>query len=241
MAISSGTRTPFRGFLAERNRQATAWGMGRMSSLEAQDIANPNDQSNVDFERGLITLIPHLRAFAIVLCRNRELAEDIAQEALARAWRARTSFQPGSNLRAWLFTILRNEFLTYRRRAWRQTPWDDEAVASTPVSASQYWSSELSDIGRALYGLSIEQREALILVTVSGFSYEEAARISECSIGTVKSRVFRARAALATMLEENKPLPERPPTPGAIGLDEILAYTLEQSNRTVSLAKNSGP
>jgi RNA polymerase sigma-70 factor (ECF subfamily) len=194
-----------------------------MSSTQLQDNPSPYDQSRVDFETSLIALIPHLRAFAITLCRSGELAQDLAQEALAKAWRARSSFQAGSNLKAWLFTILRNEFLTHRRKAWRQTPWDEQAVASIPMSESQHWSSELSDIGRALYGLSIEQREALILVTVGGFSYEEVARICNCSVGTVKSRVFRARAALAAMLEENEPLPQRRPPSEGSGHQQIVA------------------
>jgi RNA polymerase sigma-70 factor (ECF subfamily) len=195
-----------------------------MRSAKFQDPQNLDDDSFGDFKTKLIELIPHLRAFAIVLCRNREMAEDVAQEALIRAWRARSSFEPGSNLRAWLFTILRNEFLTCRRNAWRQATWDEDAVASTPVPGGQHWSSELLDIGRALDRLSVEQREALILVSVGGFSYEEAARISNCSLGTVKSRVFRARAALETMLEENKPLPQRRLPSEGNGLEQILAH-----------------
>jgi RNA polymerase sigma-70 factor (ECF subfamily) len=195
-----------------------------MGSEKCQDPGNLDEDSCGDFKSKLIELIPHLRAFAIVLCRNRELAEDVAQEALVRAWRARRSFEPGSNLRAWLFTILRNEFLTCRRNAWRQATWDEDAVASTPVPGGQHWSSELLDIERALYHLSAEQREALILVSVGGFSYEEAARISNCSLGTVKSRVFRARAALETMLEENKALPERGLPSEGSGLEQILAH-----------------
>ena len=141
-----------------------------MSSAQLQDTAKPADHPTADFKSSLIALIPHLRAFATVLCRNRELAEDLAQEALVKAWRAQNSFEPGTNLKAWLFTILRNEFMTYRRRAWRQTVWNEDAFASTPVAAGQHWSSELSDVGRALDQLSTEQREALILVTVGSFS-----------------------------------------------------------------------
>jgi RNA polymerase sigma-70 factor (ECF subfamily) len=182
------------------------------------------DQSPADFKTSLIVLIPHLRAFATVLCRDRELAADLSQEALVKAWRAQNSFEPGTNLKAWLFTILRNEFMTYRRRAWRQAGWDEDAMSSRPVACGQHWSSELADVERALGQLSIEQREALILVTVGGFSYEEAARISDCSIGTVKSRVFRARAALATMFEGNAALPPRGLSPKGSGLDQVLAH-----------------
>jgi len=195
-----------------------------MSSTQIQDAANPIDQSPTDFKTSLIALIPHLRAFSSVLCRNRELGEDLAQEALVKAWRAQNSFKPGTNLKAWLFTILRNEFMTYRRRAWRQAGWDEDAMSSRPVACGQHWSSELSDIERALSQLSDEKREALILVSVGGFSYEEAARISNCSVGTVKSRVFRARARLVAMLEENQTLPQRRPRSQGTGFQQILAH-----------------
>lgn len=195
-----------------------------MSTTQLKDIPTRADQSAADFKTSLIALIPQLRAFATVLCRRRELAEDLAQEALVKAWRAQHSFEPGSNLKAWLFTILRNEFMTCRRRAWRQADWNEEAMASRPIACGQHWSSELSDVGRALDHLSIEQREALILVTVGGFSYDEAARISGCSLGTVKSRVFRARAALASMIEGNAALPPRLAHPEMCGFDQILAH-----------------
>jgi RNA polymerase sigma-70 factor (ECF subfamily) len=182
------------------------------------------DEASADFKTKLIELIPHLRAFATALCRNRDLAEDLAQEALIKAWRAQGSFEPGSNLKAWSFTILRNEFLSYRRRAWRQGIWNEEVEQSRPEPGGQHWSSELSDIGRALSQLSDEKREALILVSVGGFSYEEAARISNCSVGTVKSRVFRARARLVAMLEQNQTLPQRRPGAEGTGLQQILAH-----------------
>ena len=195
-----------------------------MNGAQLQDAVNPLAQTPADFKASLIALIPHLRGFATVLCRNRELAEDMAQEALVKAWRAQNSFEPGSNLKAWLFTILRNEFMTYRRRAWRQVVWDEDAFASRHVDCEQHWSSELADVGRALGQLSTEQREALILITVGHFSYEEAARISNCSVGTVKSRVFRARAALVTLLEEGKALPQGPPSSEGSGFARVLAF-----------------
>jgi RNA polymerase sigma-70 factor (ECF subfamily) len=195
----------------------------RMSSAKLH-IANSVDQSQTDFKASLIALIPHLRAFATVMCRDRELAKDLTQETLVKAWRAQGSFEPGSNLRAWLFTILRNEFLTYRRRASRQATWNEDTVASRPVDCGQQWSSELSDIGRALHGLSIGQCEALILTMVGGFSYDEAARICSCSVGTVKSRVFRARAALTAMLDGSASLPPRRSPGEGSGLDQVLAH-----------------
>src|ERR1700683_1811776 len=87
---------------------------------ELQDIS-----ASPQFQRDLIALIPHLRAFSRMLCGRRVIAEDMAQEALAKAWRARARFQPGTNLKAWLFTILRNEYYSHGRRAWRETHWDE--------------------------------------------------------------------------------------------------------------------
>ena len=176
------------------------------------------------FKASLIPLIPHLRAFSFSLCRRRDLAEDMAQDALAKAWGARSSYQPGTNLKAWLFTILRNEVLSHHRRAWRQMPWDAEAAEKIagPLE-EQGWASELSDVGRALFRLPIQHREALILVAVGGFSYAEAAIIGKAAVGTMKSRVARARAMLAVMLEENEALPQRRPVSEGNALELILA------------------
>jgi RNA polymerase sigma-70 factor (ECF subfamily) len=161
-----------------------------------------------DFKTELLGLIPFLRAFARSLCGHAEMADDLAQEALVKAWQSRESFIPGTNLKAWLFTILRNQFYSDRRRAWRQAPWDQDAAERIPGSSTdQMWSSELSDTARALHTLTDEQREALILVGAGGFSYEEAAAICRCAVGTVKSRVARARKALIAILEGEEALP----------------------------------
>ncbi len=168
------------------------------------------------FRQGLLELIPFLRAFSRSLCGDRDLADDLAQEALTKAWQSRDSFRPGSNLKAWLFTILRNQFYSDRRRAWRQAPWDEGAAERLPAaSGEQTWAVQLSETARALRGLPNEQREALILVGAGGFSYEEAARICNCAVGTVKSRVARARKALIGSLEGKRHLPlHTEPSPG---------------------------
>lgn len=160
------------------------------------------------FKSELLELVPYLRAFARSLCGRHEGADDLAQEALVKAWQSRDSFLPGTNLKAWLFTILRNQFYSERRRAWRQVPWDAENAEALPgTSGDQAWAAELSDIARALQALPAEQREALILVGAGGFAYEEAARISNCAVGTVKSRVARARRALIAILDGDQALP----------------------------------
>jgi RNA polymerase sigma-70 factor (ECF subfamily) len=180
---------------------------------------------DAQFKSDLLDLIPFLRAFARSLCGNQETADDLAQETLVKAWQARNMFAPGTNLKAWLFTILRNQFYSDRRRAWRQAPWDQDAAERIPgSSAEQSWAAELSDTARALSQLSDEQREALILVGAGGFSYEDAAAICHCAVGTVKSRVARARKSLLSLLEGDEPLPPSAQTGDAgDAAKEILA------------------
>src|SRR6478736_10240736 len=169
--------------------------------------AHTQKPENPDFKTELLGLVPFLRAFARSLTGNQEAADDLAQETLVKAWQSRSSFIAGTNLKAWLFTILRNQFYSDRRRAWRQAPWDDNAAERVPIArGEQTWAVQLSDTARALRGLPAEQREALILVGAGGFSYEDAAKISNCAVGTVKSRVARARKALSAALEGNGPL-----------------------------------
>lgn len=160
------------------------------------------------FQKDLVALIPQLRAFSRALCGGKAMADDMAQEALARAWRSQESFAAGTNLKAWVFTILRNEFYSQARRSWRQIPWDAEKAENiASASKEQDWTAELSDTARALRMLPIGQREALILVGVGGFSYEDAAKMTGSPIGTVKSRVARARASLQAILDGDEPLP----------------------------------
>jgi RNA polymerase sigma-70 factor (ECF subfamily) len=169
-------------------------------------------------------LIPFLRAFARSLCGNPDIADDLAQETLVKAWQSRATFAPGTNLKAWLFTILRNQFYSDRRRAWRQAPWDQDAAERIPgASEEQAWAAELSDTARALTSLSDEQREALILVGAGGFSYEAAAQICNCAVGTVKSRVARARKTLIGILEGSEPLPANTGEDSADATNDIMA------------------
>ena len=166
-----------------------------------------NWDADSEFEAGLAKLMPFVRALAQSLSRTRELAEDLAQEALTKAWQSRRSFSPGSNLKAWLFTILRNEFYSHQRRAWRQIPLDAELAATIPApSDEQEWAMELSYAASAMRRLPDIHREALILVA-GGFSYEDAAVLLRSPVGTVKSRVGRARKSLREKLERRTALP----------------------------------
>ena len=150
-----------------------------------------------DFRRDLLAAIPALRGFARGLCGNRDLADDLAQDALAKAWAARASYMPGTHFRAWLFRILRNHYFSLGRRAHRFAPWDEALADRVLVSAATQGSGiDIADVQRGLATLPDEQREALLLVSASGLSVEEAAAVMGCAVGTVKSRVSRGRAAL---------------------------------------------
>lgn len=158
-------------------------------------------ETSYNFKKELINLVPQLRAFGYSLCNNKAVADDLAQEALAKAWKARESFQLGTNLRAWVFRILRNEFYSLKRRDWRSQPYDPELAEQTLVASDRPEAAlELKELRHALAQLKDEQREAVILVGAGGLSYEEAAEICNCAIGTIKSRLSRGRQNLETIL-----------------------------------------
>jgi RNA polymerase sigma-70 factor (ECF subfamily) len=157
------------------------------------------------FAMDLAELTPFLLARALSLTGKRELAEDLVQETMANAWQARQSFTPGTNLKAWLCKILRNEFYSHQRRAWRQAPWStvfEETIPSPP--GEQMSAIDLCEAACAMNGLPDPQREALILVGVCGFSYEETALLLGGTLGTVKSRVARARISLLNILQTRR-------------------------------------
>ena len=161
-----------------------------------------SEQSSADsFESELLAAVPFMRAFGRTLTGDVEQAEDLAQETLLQAWRCRDQFRPGTNLRAWLSTILRNRFYSsQRRRKWR-AEYDQEIIERTLVAPDDPSANvELEDVRRALSMLPDFQREVLILVGAGGLAYEEVAQIMGCPVGTVKSRVRRARDELQSLL-----------------------------------------
>ncbi len=167
-------------------------------AADPQSGAPPVDE----FKQQMLALIPSLRAFARGLCGNRDLADDLSQEAMARAWAARDSFTPGTNFRAWMFMILRNQFYTTIRKNSRMSSWDPEAAERLLVTpATQHVGLDLADVERAMARLPAEQREMLLLVAAGGMSYEDAAAVTGCALGTVKSRIARGRAALSRMID----------------------------------------
>jgi len=149
----------------------------------------------------LVAAIPNLRAFAVSLCGSADRADDLVQETLVKAWSSLASFTEGTNLTAWLFTILRNIHYSDFRKRRREAPDPDGAIAARLVSLpAQNAHMDFLDFRTALQKLPLDQREALILVAASGLSYEEAAAICNCRPGTMKSRVNRARNRLAEVL-----------------------------------------
>ncbi|NJC32677.1 RNA polymerase sigma-70 factor (ECF subfamily) [Sphingomonas jejuensis] len=165
--------------------------------------------SDDDFKAQLAIVIPHLRAFGRSLSGNRDVADDLVQETLLKAWAARKRFQAGTNMRAWTFIILRNLYLSQMRRARFKGEWDDlaaEKLLAAPAGQDKH--VELGDMQRALLHLPQPQREALILVGAGGFAYEEAAEICGVAVGTIKSRVARGRVALEAILTDGS-LPAR--------------------------------
>ncbi|WP_395671838.1 sigma-70 family RNA polymerase sigma factor [Phenylobacterium sp.] len=150
----------------------------------------------------VVALIPSLRAFAWSLSHNGSDADDLVQDTLIKAWSNRDKFEIGTNLRAWLFTILRNTYYTNvlrRRREVRDEAGEYAATLKAP--ATQEWSVAMRSLQQALQQLPAEHREALILIGAAGLSYEEAAEICGCAVGTIKSRVNRARARLLRIMD----------------------------------------
>lgn len=154
------------------------------------------------FKNDLLAAIPNLRAFAVSLTQNADKADDLVQETLVKAWDKHESFQMGTNLKAWLFTILRNEFYSQMRKRGREVQDSDGVMTERlAVHPSQHGLLDLEDFRGALEQLPQDQREAIILIGASGFSYEEAAEICGCAVGTIKSRVSRARNRLQEILK----------------------------------------
>ncbi|CZT35905.1 RNA polymerase sigma-70 factor, ECF subfamily [Rhizobium sp. 9140] len=154
------------------------------------------------FKREMLAALPSLRAFAMSLIGRHDRADDLVQDTIMKAWAKQDHFEMGTNMKAWLFTILRNELYSQMRKRGREVQDSDgfftESLAQHP---SQYGSLDLQDFKRALNMLPPDQREAIILVGASGFSYEEAAEICGCALGTIKSRVNRARQRLSDILQ----------------------------------------
>ncbi|WP_017931141.1 sigma-70 family RNA polymerase sigma factor [Robiginitomaculum antarcticum] len=195
-----------------------------MTDKTHDDSEETPEYNEDEFRAELTALIPHLRAFSRSLCGNAALADDVAQDALLKAWNARERYRPGSNLKAWTFTILRNQFYSIKRRSWRATSLEPEVAEQTIVATADVEQSvRLNELRRGLDMLQDDQRDALILVGASGLSYEEAAEICDCAVGTIKSRVSRARKNLEIIMDSGHFDGEADGVSALDAMDTILA------------------
>jgi len=161
----------------------------------------PEESQHGDPRDELVDHLPALRAFALSLTREGSAADDLVQDTIVKAWTNMDKFQPGTNLRAWLFTILRNTFYSARRKTRREVS-DTDGIHAARLATRPDHDGRLAmtDFRVAFAQLPVEQREALILVGASGFSYDDAARMTGVAVGTVKSRANRGRRRLAELL-----------------------------------------
>src|SRR5260221_8338525 len=193
-------------------------------------MPDSNDVANFR-EADLLACIPHLRAYARFLTGNRERADDLVQDALLRALTAAHQFQPGTNLKAWIFTILRNLFYNeIRKNRLKVQSIDDipgEGPATPPTQDSNL---EVAGYRRAFWQLGQSQREVLIMVGASGLSYEEAAAICQCAVGTIKSRVSRARRELLKILQDGNLVQSRADSDPTAGLGDVLDLMIERQS-----------
>ena len=174
------------------------------------------DAASPDFHVSILECIPHLRAFARSLTRDREHADDLVQDVIVRALSAADQFTPGTNFKAWVFTILRNHFYNeVRKRRTQPCSIHDPSIPEPSIPATQEASLEYRDFCRAFWKLNDEHREVLILVGANGVSYDEAACICGCAVGTIKSRLSRARTELIGKLSPERVAAASPQASGA--------------------------
>jgi len=177
---------------------------GFQSSSPAPEavVAFSVDPATVHLNRDIVELIPALRMFARTFCKNDFDADDLVQETLSKAIANIAKFQPGTNLKAWMFTIMRNAFYTSAKLRKREQPGAEECVADNRwVGQTQDWAVQGGEVRASLDALPRDQREILVLIGILGVSYEEAADMTGCAIGTVKSRLNRARRRMLALLE----------------------------------------
>src|SRR5665213_4059409 len=177
----------------------------RLPASDAQARARLATESGKSWRDDVVDLIPALRAFAWSLSHNAADSDDLVQDTLIKAWTNRDKFEPGTNLRAWLFTILRNTYYTAAVRRRREVRDETGKYAATlSTGPTQDWSLAIRALQTAVAQLPDEHREALILVGAAGLTYEEAAEVCVCALRTIKSRVNRARARLLKLMEADE-------------------------------------
>ena len=209
---------------AETTRPVMRWLEAQFESTvqdRAVSVTEIHVTTDAFDENEFVALIPRMRSLARYLCRNATDAEDLTQTAMARAWRRRDTYTPGSNMKAWLLTIVRNQFYSDKRRAWRVT-WLDPLVAEETLAALSNADAplELEDVRRAMEELPVAQSQAFNLIVIAGLPYEDAAMIGGCATGTIKSRVHRARKNLAAILAEGDL--KAPPRQSSLAMGSIM-------------------
>lgn len=193
---------------------------------ENADFIPPVEQ-RLSFVDRLERLIPELRAYARGLCKDPTLADDLVQDTCLKAWSAIDTFDPDRPMRPWLFRILRNEYFQITRRSWRNVSTEPEQLEQAIANESDWLlQSEAARVTDVINRLPINQRDALILVLAAGFTYEEAGKICNCSPGTIKSRVSRAREAVKTEAQNGlgRKLAVIVESSGLSALDNILSH-----------------
>ncbi len=161
-----------------------------------------------DIQQELLTYLPDMQAFALFLANDCSWADDLVQDASVRVLAAADQFEPGTNFKAWVFTILRNLYYNELKKTRRVVAYDEGSNSLEPVfarAATQEASLDFRDFYRAFWELDEIHREVLLLVGTSGLSYEDAASVCDCNVGTIKSRVSRARRALRERTMAGKP------------------------------------
>ncbi len=170
------------------------------TDLDTSDQASVASDRGLSFHDALVALLPKLRVQALSLTRNRSDADDLVQAAVTNALAAQASFTPGTNFGAWMYRILRNRFISDRRRQRDTMDMDDAPAEAFARPASQEDSLALGELRAEMARLPADQRTALLMVTLQGMSYEEVAAAMNCAVGTAKCRVFRARCTLEARL-----------------------------------------
>jgi RNA polymerase sigma-70 factor, ECF subfamily len=199
---------------------------------------NPGDTP--EFQAALVEVLPHLRAFSRSLTRRRDQADDLVNDAVVRALSAAEQFQPGTNFKAWMFTILRNLYYNEGRKSRSIVSLDDSDALVPSVLPSQQAALEFCDFRRAFWQLTDDHREVLILVGASGLSYEEASEVCNCAIGTIKSRVSRARNELVRLLAGDSLKMSRSESAAMAELDAGTFLERGAETKTAELAVKSG-
>jgi len=171
----------------------------------------------------ILACLPQLRAFARSLARDRDQADDLVQDAIVRAISSAGQYSPGTNFKAWMFTILRNLYFNSFRRKYLMRPLEPSDLETHSAAPTQLAGLDYRDFKRAFNELPADQREALVLVGADGFKYEEAAAISGCAVGTMKSRVSRARRELEAKLDMDRAGPREQPIEGGSSEEGLRA------------------